>query len=147
MMEIGISTGQLIDISLNAAGFLAAGSLMLVIRSIFRRPVRVNCPTVIEKSGYIKNQTIEDSRPAERPAVPDFEFVNLREAAARPRMSGGNLPSGNRPGGRDRQEIIRMAQDILAGKERHQAGSPPAADGGFSMIKQNLNFQGAGRSR
>ena len=142
-MEIGISNDQLIDIGLNAAGFIIAGLLMMMIRSLFARRPRPEISPAPKK-------TPVNSKPetaCEKTAAVDAQFVNLKQAhAAEPREAAPKGSAGDFKM-RNRQEIIHLARKMLTGEENSDgAGKLPLTDGELSMIKQRLNLQGAGRS-
>jgi len=147
-MEIGFSNDQLIDVALNAAGFMLAGMLLLMIRSLFRRGTRVAAPVTTE----VETPVLE-AAPAveERRRAPvsegDPEFVDLNIVKGAPSQNTDTNITGSDFKLRNRREIIQLAKKMLTGNENsEEAGSLPITDGELSMIKQRLNLQGAGRN-
>jgi len=146
-MEIGISNNQLIEAALNAAGFLAAGLLMMVIRSMFNRTSQKQETASVPASDTKQNINSESPRAVQENPRADLEFVNLQSMAAGYRPATSKPADTNQTSMRNRREIIKMAKELLAGNNGSLAESLPLTDGELSLIKQNLNLQGAGRSR
>ncbi|UCD94045.1 MAG: hypothetical protein JSU69_09780 [Candidatus Zixiibacteriota bacterium] len=144
-MEIGFSTDQLIDIGLNIAGFLTAGLLLLLARSLFAANLFPRaCAEPKDESGSIPvSAAVQDDE-----AIPDVEFVDLKSMDWRVHKDSPGVPSEGSLRDKNRLEIIRMAKQMLAGKKSGEAnGSGRVAVPGFPTARGSLNPQGTGRSR
>ncbi|HDL03582.1 MAG TPA: hypothetical protein ENH25_05570 [candidate division Zixibacteria bacterium] len=145
-MEIGFSNEQLIDVGLNAAGFILAGMLMMLIRSFFsgKKATKVTAAPVAGAAGAAV-ETGGNDKPKSGADGP--EYVSLKKSVDPPLQKGGDTGIKQDLKMRNRQEIIRIAKKMLAGgDDAGAAASLPITDGELSMIKQRLNLQGAGRS-
>jgi hypothetical protein len=144
-MEIGLSTDQLIDIGLNMAGFLAAGLLLMLARSIcaVNRFSGACAKPETNSSGPSGPATGRNDEP-----VPDIEFVDLKNVNWHGRSDSFGARSAGSFEDKGRREIIRIAKEVLAGKPSRQV-SGPAREGamGCPPAGGNLNLNGAGRSR
>jgi len=142
-MEIGFSNDQLIDIGLNAAGFIIAGLMMLMFRSLFARRPQATKPSAAENRVLNKEPKIKEKK-AE---APDPQFVSLTQVQAMPPREAAPTGIAQDFKMRNRQEIIHLARKMLTGEgTTDETGTLPLTDGELSMIKQRLNLQGAGRS-
>ena len=145
-MEIGFSNEQLIDVGLNAAGFILAGMLMILIRSFFsgKKVTGTDMAPVGGTSEAAINVTVQDKPGAK---TIDPEYVSFKNISKAPPEKSGETGIKQDLKMRNRQEIIRMAKKMLAGDgDAGATESLPITDGELSMIKQRLNLQGAGRS-
>jgi hypothetical protein len=145
-MEIGFSNEQLIDVGLNAAGFILAGMLMMLIRSFFfrKKVTKTDLAPVSDTSGTATSVTGQDKH---RPEASGPEYVSFKNISKAPLEKSRETGIKQDLKMRNRQEIIRIAKKMLAGGDNAGAtDSLPITDGELSMIKQRLNLQGAGRS-
>ena len=142
-MEIGISHDQLIDIGLNAAGFLIAGLMLLMIRSLFAGKTQVEtAPAAETVTANDEPEPEEEKTTAANP-----QFFDLKQARRDSSKEDAPVGPSENLKFRNRQEIIQLARKMLTGGGNDaEAGSLPLTDGELSLIKQNLNLQGAGRS-
>jgi len=146
-MEIGISTSQLIDIGLNSVGFLAAGMLFMLIRSLWNERRRKPLPEVTSESAASMDKEPYCEIQPEREPAPGIEYINFGGRKSGSRNTLNDLSSPGNPRLRNRQEIIELAKRILAGGEDGgRLSTLPITDGELSLIRQNLNLQGAGRN-
>lgn len=113
-MEIGFSSHQLIEIGLNIAGFLAAGTLLLLMRSLFggRRCRALQAAT--PSTGTVGENTFRPE-PTESKTPSNVEFVDLRGVEWNPHRSGNKSGSESGYKNQNRQEIIRLAQEMIKG--------------------------------
>ena len=145
-MEIGFSNEQLLDIGLNAAGFIIAGLLMIMIRSLFAGKASIQKSSIVAEAplaaNSIKKPEIAKSKSA------DPEFISLSNISKPPSPKEISADNKGELKMRNRQEIIRMAKKVLSGHgDSASTGSLPITDGELAMIKQRLNLQGAGRNK
>jgi uncharacterized protein (DUF58 family) len=111
-----LSQDLMIDVALNAAGYIAAAGLALTVFSLFRRK---NSATAAAVTSPIEAAVVAGDRPA--PFVvktpgsgPKMEFLKLSGDAS----TGADEPEPKtevKPddGRRDRSEIIRVAREML----------------------------------
>lgn len=148
-MEIGISSNQLIDTTLNLVGFLAAGMLLTLIRSLFpgRKPRSLR--EAVSNSATRLENAIPTSGRQGGNEKSNLEYINLKGVVQSPREDSRHDVPKPDCRIRNRQEIIRLAKEMLANMRGEGAlkESLPITDNEISLIKQNLNLQGAGGSR
>ncbi len=112
----GISLDRAIDVGLNVIGFLAAGALMMVVSSMFRRNRRTE--TIDEVAAKPEEALTvapgESESPGEHPRS-SISFVSFgdkpkrQEATVTERTSRTNAPGGRR----NRAEVIRLAKEMI----------------------------------
>lgn len=138
-----ISQDMLIDIALNAAGFLLAGLLGVTIYSMFKRT-----PKTVK---VIESESVGNGLPKEAPSQQavvssqntvstekKVEFINFgqkkKETTKRKEGISGNSK-------RNRSEVIRMANAMLAaGNEPEQIKKVlPISDTELALLKLNNN--------
>ncbi len=107
---------QLMDVALDAAGYLAAGSLaVLVYRMANRRPAKEPpSPVLAERP----NQPLEQYAEPARPKRPAMQYVNFAsDIPAQTSSSKAARPAEPRPRPathRQRAEITKLARQMLA---------------------------------
>lgn len=145
-MEIGLSNEQLIDVGLNAAGFLIAGMLLMLIRSFFSGKTPRPKPAVAADIQTAAARTPEPETKKAEPVGPEFvSFSNMAGSSSHKNIATDGKHDSKI---RNRQEIIRMAKKVLSGDGGSgSTESLPITDGELAMIKQRLNLQGAGRNK
>ena len=100
---------RIIDIGLNALGYLVAGGLGMLLYSMLPRRSRRVATEAATPAAPLAPAT--GSAPKNT-----FEFVDLRQGPVNGQsMSRADSGSGNKggPGRRDRREIIRLAREML----------------------------------
>ncbi len=144
---MGFSSEQIFQIGLNFAGYLTAGILTAVVYSLWTNRSR----TV--KAEPSKRNSKEAQAPTSASTVfqspKDIEFIDLTGNAVKAAKStrASAAPKGYRT--RDRQEIIRLAKEMLAQRQSKTEiqKSLPVTSGEISFLKQRLNLQGIARNR
>ena len=145
---MGFSSDQIVQIGLNFAGFVTAGLLTAVIYSLWTER-RQATRAALSRTAPLNLPKMPANGPTPE-KKPDVEFINLKENATRPRRSHRSTASAPADGHktRDRQEIIRLAKEMLA--ERKTSAeirkTLKVTDGELSFLKQNMNLQGIVRN-
>jgi hypothetical protein len=144
-MEIGFSTAQLIDIGLNIAGFLTAGLLLMLARSLFA--ARPFFGAEAESKGDTGDTRESVTGPDEK-EIPEVEFVDLKSVDWQAKKDTTKARAAGSLKDKNRLEIINMAKQMLAGRKSVETnGSDRNAVSGIPAAGGHLNPQGTGRSR
>lgn len=147
-MEIGISSNQLLDIGLNLVGFLAAGMLLLLIRSALVGQAQQPFSQTSSRVKTEQEDNLSSRKGSYKDSEPGLEYMNLRAMGNEVREERESSESEDSFKAKNRREIIRMAQEMLASRGKAQLNGPPLRAGGeISPFQHNINLQGAGRSR
>lgn len=150
-MEIGISQDVLIDIGLNAAGFLIGGMILMLIGS-FRKSRRVTVGVSSGTTAMLQPsvESTSQERPHRGPKA-DFngEYINFnnfdwhgeRGSSAPTRQSSSSV--------RNREEVIKMAKQMLADKrdENDVKANLPVTDGELAYARYLEKLTNTGRNR
>lgn len=150
-MEIGISQDVLIDIGLNMAGFILGGMILLLLAS-FRKSRRM---AVDVSSG-----TAAMVRPSAEPPLKDRvrnrpgddfkgEYVNFKNFDWRNERAASNPKRESPSALRNRQEVIKMAKQMLAEKrgDRDVKTDLPVTDGELAYARYLEKLTSTGRNK
>jgi hypothetical protein len=135
-----VSQEQLIDVGLNVIGFLAAGGLLLLISSFFRRD-RTTKPAAEVVSSGEPGTVLVDLPENDNPA-PDLEFVSFtplsEETDDRTTESVTQRPS-TEVSRRDRSEVIRMAREMIKARRSTEeiTDELPLSEAELAMLSRN----------
>ena len=107
-----LSSSMIIDIALNAAGYIAAGILSVTIYSMFTRR------QVISGKATVPSRKTATEHPPTREAVTDKNFQFVDFAGAQPEVNKSEeathqVPAATGRGRKDRADIIRVAREML----------------------------------
>ena len=148
-MEIGFSQDVLIDIGLNAAGFFLGGTIIMLISSFWksrRTTVRISSGAAIVAPAPVPSPPKEKVHHKKQS---DFkgDFVNFNSMnwqSEKTRPTTAPEPAGP---GRDRQQVIRMARQMLADKrdDSELRADLPVTDGELAYAKYLEKLSNAGR--
>ena len=114
MFNMDVNQMQLLDMGLNALGFIAGGGVLVVLASIFRRKERQKVPAEVAPGP----QTTKE-QPDRVPAAssgPGFEFIDLSagiESKASPKRQSSELTHSRR----NRAEVYELAQRMLQSRK------------------------------
>jgi hypothetical protein len=96
-MEIGFSSEQIFDIGLNLAGYLTAGMIFLLLRSLF--PANIIRPQPVISVGKhnpaTDSQAVASTGQATRKINSNFEYIDLKGVSWRP--ATGTKRTGRTP--------------------------------------------------
>jgi len=119
-MEIGFLPEQLVDIGLNIAGFISAGALLILIRSLLsgrkRRILTTSGPKVSGKptiTGRLSEQMAGDQ-------YPKVEYINLRGVNWNPKKENCFQKMENNSAAPNRRRIINIAQKMLSNNRKDE---------------------------
>lgn len=146
-MEIGISSERLIEIGLNMAGFLSSGLLVIVLHSIFRKRHRVRSVKAVDKAGLNLIAKKQFNAKSATKIEPEVEFINLRRAAWKSQKTDEKVPGDLKNSTTKKQEVIRMANKLLASKRKADKGkrNVEGSREELSVDGGNFELQTAGR--
>lgn len=128
-----------IDIALNAAGYLIAAALGMVIFSLFSRRrepvVAATAETPLPETKATTAKSTEPARPVEAP-----RFVSLKRSEEG-RVAGNSPKTESAPttsSRRDRVEIIRLAREMVKAGAPHEniKRTLPISDGELALLAQ-----------
>jgi hypothetical protein len=135
-----VSQDQLIDVGLNVIGFLAAGGLLLLISSFFRKD-RETIPAVEAVATTAPEPEPVDLSEEDTPA-PDLEFMSFSPPNAEAAVDGSDsvksAPSAE-VSRRDRSEIIRVAREMIQARRTTEeiANKLPLSEAELAMLSRN----------
>ncbi len=148
-MEIGFSQNVLIDIGLNAAGFFLGGMIIMLIGS-FRKSHRAAVAVSAGAAAVVQPsvEPLSKARP-HRGSKSDFngEYINLNnfdwqgQTASIPKRESS-------PTARNRQEVIRMARQMVADKRNDGdvKANLPITDGELAYARYLEKLTSTGRN-
>ncbi len=146
-MEMGFSPHQLIEIGLNIAGFLAAGTLLLLVRSLFAGRRGRALQTATPSAGTVGESTFRPE-PIESKTASNVEFVDLRGVEWNPHRSGSTSRSKSGYKNQNRREIIRLAQEMIKGvpMKSSDGESPRIPDENGVLVESQPDRPDSGRN-
>ena len=148
-MEIGFSQDVLIDIGLNAAGFFLGGTIIMLIASFWksrRTAVEISSGAAVVMPEPAPTLPKEKVQRAEKS---DFkgEFVNFNNMNWQSEKTKPTTKTESTGSGRDRQQVIKMARQMLADKrdDSELRADLPVTDGELAYAKYLEKLSNAGR--
>jgi hypothetical protein len=146
-MEMGFSSHQLIEIGLNVAGFLAAGTLLLLMRSLFAGRRGHALQTATPSAGTVGGNVFRPE-PTESKTPSNVEFVDLRGVEWNPHRSGSTSGSKSGYKNQNRREIIRLAQEMIKGvpMKSSDGESPCVPDKNGVLVESQPDRPDTGRN-
>ncbi len=148
-MEIGFSQDVLIDIGLNAAGFFLGGTIIMLISSFWksrRATIRISSGAAVVAPEPVPSPPRGKAHRAEGS---DFkgEFVNFNSMNWQSEKTKSTTTTESAGPGRDRQQVIKMARQMLAEKrdESELRADLPVTDGELAYAKYLEKLSNAGR--
>lgn len=115
MFNMDVNQIQLLEMGLNALGFVAGGGILVVLASIFRRKERNSMPAeaVTETTPPTKEQLRQTPK---RDVNRGFQFIDLSDRNEKS-PSKTERPSGTTQSRRNRAEVYELAQRMLQSRK------------------------------
>ncbi len=104
---------QLLNIGLNVLGYLVAAALGMLVYSAFLGRRRQPAPVPLSAPVASENEAPAAEPPAPSDVNSGYEFVDLRQTATSVERDADEPQPKDKPGHRDRPEIIRLAREMV----------------------------------
>jgi len=130
MFNMDVNQTQLLELGLNALGFLVGGGIMMVLAAIFRRSKKISRHDLKKPQPIVaaKSDVPVESRQE------DFQFINL--SGSRPTEDKSSEPKSSLGlSRRNRTEVYQLARRML---EAHKSASQISDELGMSQAEISL---------